>query len=426
MPKLKFNDIAVKRLTVPATGRVDYWDTLLPGFGCRINESGTKTWVVNVRTLNEGKWSATKRIRVGRYPDMTLIDARKAASAAMQAARTGQDPGQVARRNKEEIESASRDIFKNAVGNFLQMYVAEKRLSTQRQYRTALLGPDVANWQNRPISSITRSDIRDKLAEIARTRPILANRSLAYWSVFFGWCVEQDKIEINPTSGVRKPSAERSRERVLTFEEIAEILAALRPDSIPHQMFRLLLLTGQRRDEIGSLKWSEIHGLDGAEPRIELPGARTKNHRPHIIPLSNSAAEIIKSAPRIRGCEYVFSTTGKTPISGYSRAKSALDKSISTDRKQAGQKDLQAWTLHDLRRTFATHAHESLGVEPHVVEAILNHLSGSKAGVAGVYNRATYLPQRRAALQAWAYRLSTLMPMACTRSSTERVEMPWT
>ncbi len=410
MPKLKFNEISIQRLPIPKSGRVDFWDTLLPGFGCRVNETGTKTWMVNVRTLTGGQWSAAKRIRIGRYPDLSLANARKAASAAMQAARAGNDPGQVERRQKAAIVAESRATFRQAVDDFLVGWVEARGLrpATAYDYRATLHGQDVADWQDRPLRSISRADIRDRLAGIASTRPIRANRYLAYWGRFFGWCLEQDRIEIDPTTGVKKPSAERQGERVLSFSEIAEVLAALDPEKIPHQMFRLLLLTGQRRDEIARLKWDEIINLNGAEPRIELPGERTKNHRPHIIPLSDLAAKIIKSAPRIRGCEYVFSTTGKTPISGYSRAKSALDKSIKTARKQAGQKDLQPWTLHDFRRSFTTHAHENLGIEPHVVEAILNHISGAKSGVAGTYNRALYLPQRRAALQAWAAKLDAI------------------
>jgi integrase len=282
-------------------------------------------------------------------------------------------------------------------------------------YRAALLGPYVSDWQDRPVSSITRAEIRDKLEVIADKTPILSNRMRAYWGRFFGWCLEQDLIELDPTAGVRALAPETSRDRVLTAEEVTALLSALEKSKIVMApVFKLLILTGQRRNEISALRWSEVKDLDGDDPRIELSGERTKNHRPHIIPLAPQAVGLLKSLPRFavayegksaKAGDFVFSASGKTPVSAFSGSKARIDKLMT----EAFGQPLPSWTIHDIRRTVATMMNDALGIEPHVVEAVLNHISGAaKAGVAGTYNRAAYLPQRRLALTAWANYLDGL------------------
>ena len=143
------------------------------------------------------------------------------------------------------------------------------------------------------------------------------------------------------------------------------------------------------------MTWSEVDGVIW-----NLPAARTKNSRPHIVPLSTTAREILDDLPRIDGSDFLFTSTGKTPVSGWGAAKERLDTIAG----------VEGWTLHDMRRTFVTGMNEDLAIEPHVVEACLNHLSGSaKAGVAGVYNRALYLPQRKIALENWAQHIAKIV-----------------
>jgi len=175
-----------------------------------------------------------------------------------------------------------------------------------------------------------------------------------------------------------------SRERVLTPSELKKLAEGLGTDPFS-QIVRLLLLTGQRRNEIGHLRWAEI---DLAAKVIVLPPERTKNGRLHELPLSRQALAILERLPRRNSSDFLFSKRG---FNDWDRVKDQLDQRL----------DLAPWRLHDLRRTCATGMAE-LGVQPHIIEAVLNHVSGHKGGVAGVYNRATYAEPMREALQRWA------------------------
>jgi integrase len=172
----------------------------------------------------------------------------------------------------------------------------------------------------------------------------------------------------------------------------------------------LLLLTGQRLNEIAGLRWSEI---DFEHDTITLPAERTKNGRQHLIPMSVPVRDILEAQPRRAGRELVFGF-GQGPFSGWSKAKGELDERIAEARKKAKAKPMPAWVLHDLRRSAAT-GMAILGTQPHVVEAVLNHVFGSKSGVAGIYNLSTYEPEKRQALDIWANQItsggSKIVPM---------------
>ena len=183
---------------------------------------------------------------------------------------------------------------------------------------------------------------------------------------------------------------------MLTDHELVAIWDALGTTNYG-DIVRLLALTGQRRDEIGGLRWSEVN-LDKAV--ISLPSERTKNGKPHDIPLSAAALDILKNRPRLAGREYVFGANG---FAGWSNCKRELDARI------AGKNAIPAWRLHDLRRTLSTRMHDELGIAPHIVEAVLNHVSGHKGGVAGVYNRAAYAKEKAIALARWAEHLMAIV-----------------
>jgi integrase len=172
---------------------------------------------------------------------------------------------------------------------------------------------------------------------------------------------------------------------------------------------RILLLTGQRRAEVAGMRWSEFRDLDSETAIWEIPSERTKNKQQHLVPLGQSVRAILHSVPR--SGEFVFTTTGITPVSGFGKAKARIDAHINALRRADGLDKIDEWTLHDLRRTMVTVMNEKLGILPHVVEAVVNHMSGlAKAGVAGVYNRALYLDDRRRALDAWAVYLDEIPP----------------
>jgi integrase len=201
-------------------------------------------------------------------------------------------------------------------------------------------------------------------------------------SAFFAWAWRQGLVESNPVQATNR-HVEQSRNRVLSDAELRQIWCAL-PVSDYGAIVKLLLLTGQRREEIGGLRWSEIDFIRSA---VLFPSERTKNKRPHEVPLSDAARAILEAQPRAG--DHVFRRNG---IKNWSRSKLALDQKLLLEPK---------WTLHDLRRTCATRMID-LGVQPHVVEAVLNHVGGHRAGVAGVYNRSLYATEKMQALARWA------------------------
>jgi integrase len=399
MPKTRLTAAAVERLRPPEAGQIEYFDTHLPAFGLRISYSGTKAWFVTTRV--DGKLT---RITLGRHPAISLAEARDNARQVIEQAKAGNDPRQIQAEAQRQKEMERRTTFGGIAELFMEQHVGRTlRPNTAREYRRILQGPDTQGWQSRPISSITKADVVDLLHRIeARGSPAAANRALAYLSKFFNWCLEQDHLTASPTVRVRALSSTRSRERVLSPEELAWIWKGLDGwTSIFAALFKILLLTGQRRAEVGGMHWGELRDLGTDQAVWELPASRTKNHQAHLVPLVPEVQAILAGLPRTG--RLVFTSRSSTSISGFSKAKAALDERITALRRQAGLAPLPAWTLHDLRRTMVTMMNERLGIAPHIVEAVVNHISGpSKRGVAGVYNRALYRDERQRALEAWA------------------------
>ncbi len=313
--------------------------------------------------------------------------------------------------------------FGAVADQFLAVRDNQLRRSTAAEYRRFFKGADLTALAGKPLDAITRADVTAVLDKIdARGRPSASNHALAYLRRFFNWCVDRDLIERAPTERIKLRHPEVSRDRFLSASELALVLRALDDDaslkaidgvndlpSLSERMrdfVRLLLLTGQRRAEVAGMTWDEIRDLDGAEPRWELPAARTKNKRDHLVPLSSAAVEVLRRRRNERSPKgSVFGQTGDTALSlaTLRRAKTALDGRIAAIAAAQGVPTPAPWTWHDLRRTMVTMMNEELGIAPHIVEAVVNHVSGAaKAGVAGVYNRALYLAERRSALEAWA------------------------
>jgi len=217
-------------------------------------------------------------------------------------------------------------------------------------------------------------------------------------SAFFNWCISEGYAENNPVVGTnRRP--EKSRDRVLSDSDLTAIWAATAGADDYSAIVRLLMLTGCRADEIGSLSWAEVF-----DDRVVLPGSRVKNSRDHIVPLSAPAQAILHARPKMLGRDFVFGRAHSDGgFAGWSSCKVLLDERI----KASGAK-VKDWTNHDLRRSVATRMGE-LGVQPHIIEAVLNHVSGHKHGVAGIYNRATYAAEKQAALILWADHLMNVV-----------------
>ena len=255
-------------------------------------------------------------------------------------------------------------------------------------------------WAHKPIASIDGHVVYNTVEE-ARQRGIpgwavktdgpseaRARHVHAALSSMFGWLHRHRRVESNPCIGVHRPDGPQSRDRVLTDAEIQKFWQACSSVGEPFgSIFRLLLLTGCRLNEVAGMGRSEL-----SNGTWTIPGARTKNGRTHVVPLSPEMQGILDAAIRVSDCPFVFTWTGKTAVSGWSKSKKRLDAAMG---------DIAPWRLHDLRRTCATGMAE-IGIAPHIVEACLNHISGARAGVAGVYNRAAYAAEKKSALERWA------------------------
>jgi integrase len=249
------------------------------------------------------------------------------------------------------------------------------------------------SWQGRLITDIDRRACLAVIDDVADSgRVVLARRVFSHLHRMFVWCVGRGIIEVNPLQHAEKPGSETRRERVLDEREIVELWSAsekLKP--YYRDALRVLLLTGARKQEISELRWGELK--DGA---IHLEGERTKTGKPHLIPLSSAARRIIDQIER--NGAYVFRTPTGRPSTNWARAKKTLDEVSGVTN----------WIIHDLRRTAATGL-QALGVPLPVTEEILGHVSGSRSGVVGIYQRFSYEPEKRAALEAWGAHVMALV-----------------
>ena len=399
MPRASLTAVSVEKLKPPRLGQIEYYDRRLPGFGLRVSHRGSKSWFLMTRL--DGR---LLRVTLGKYPAISLADAREQARSAARVASEGKDPREIKAAAKQKRQEERQNTFSACAADFLEKH-AKRRLrpSTQREYGRILTGSDTRHWQGKPIAQLSKRDVLDVLEVMDRRgSPGAAKRALVYLRKFFNWCAERDILTVVPTDRIRSPHPEVKRDRVLSDEELQYVLAAIdAEDGVFGPLIRVLLLTGQRRAEVAGMRWSELRNLDGAEALWEIPSERTKNKQSHLVPLSPAVRKIISDMPQIG--DLVFTTTGETPVSGFGRAKQRLDAHINMMRDADGLTHIPPWTLHDLRRTMVTIMNEQLSVAPHVVEAVVNHMSGlSKAGVAGVYNRALYMENRRAALGDWS------------------------
>jgi integrase len=306
--------------------------------------------------------------------------------------RLGEDPG------GQKIESRARAV--ETFGSVLKPYLMHKKAGlkarTYQEVERHLL-VHAKRLHGLQVAAVDRRTVAALLAELAaNSGPALADSVRALLSAFFSWAMKEGLCDSNSVIGTNKAAAKGARDRVLTDHELAAIWDALGTTNYG-DIVRLLALTGQRRDEIGGLRWSEVD-LDKAV--IALPAARTKNGRPHDIPLSAEALAILKARPRLAGRGYVFGANG---FAGWSNCKRELDARITSNGA------IPPWRLHDLRRTVSTKMHDELGIQPHIVEAVLNHVSGHKGGVAGTYNQALYAKQKAIALARWAEHLAAIV-----------------
>jgi integrase len=416
----------VRAIQLPE-GKTDHlvWDDDIPGLGLRLRAGGSRNWVFQYalgdkqRRLSLGAATPESFSTVKDKEGKLKLGVRDHAAHLHAKVKLGQDPAG----DKTEARKRASDTFEAIAKKFLAAKKESTRPSTYSETERHIL-KHAKTLNGLQVAKIARRDIAALLGTIRENSGLVsANRVRSTLSDFFSWAMSEgiDGIENNPVIGTNK-SEEASRQRVLKDHELRTIWKCSGDDHYG-AIIKLLMLTGQRADEIASLGWSEIAKTTVPEKRvtdtirlpqfdidiIDLPAARTKNKRPHVIPLSDQAAAIIEKQSRRTNDdgglrEFVFGI-GQRGFSGWSRCKEKFDARLG---KELG-KPLDHWTPHDLRRTMSTLMNDRLGVLPHVVEAILNHVGGSKGGVAGVYNKALYLRERAEALNLWAEHLSAII-----------------
>jgi integrase len=396
----KFTDDYVTSLQVPEGKRdVLVFDDALPGFFCRKFTSGSASYGVQ---YDHG--TRTRRITLGRVQTepSNLKDMRKLASQTLAKVRLGTD---VAAEKRTAIAPAV--TFGSLVPSYLEGRKSEMKPRSYKEI-TRHLEKSLKKLHSEPVAGISRKQVVEALDKIAAASgPTAADRVRSSLSTFFAWAIDRHHASANPCTDIRdRASANGGRDRTLSEAELREVWLAASQDHDHDRIVRLLILTGQRREEIGGLARREVNK---AACQIELPPARVKNKRAHIVPLSKAALQILDGIEEREESAYVFGRL-KTAFSGWSRCKERLDTRIAAAREKAGTKEaMPAWRLHDLRRTFSTLMREKRLADPHLIELIINHVSGTRGGVAGVYDRSERLEERREALEKWGRYISKLV-----------------
>ena len=365
MPKMLLTELSIKNLKAEA--RTDWWDTKLPSFGLRVGPRN-KTFIVKV---------GNSRRTIGSYPSISLQDARRAA--------------QIQKIALPPAPSSISPTFQEAYRLFLAIHVDAKKRTTQENYKGHFDRHFLKPFGDKRLDDISYRDITsitDKLTPSNRAY------ALAVIRIFWNFCRRRQLTTNNPTNSVQvRPSP--ARDRVLSDTEFKCVWLATEEATTFNIIVRLLMLTGQRRGEIAALQTSWIQ-----DDEITLPKEITKNGNEHSFPITKSATSILarhttKSGP-------LFSAKGKPNdfFSGWSKSKLALDKKLGDD--------FVPWTLHDLRRTYATNL-AKLGTPIHITEKLLNHISGTFAGITGVYQRHSYKDEMKSAVELWERRLAEII-----------------
>jgi integrase len=378
------------RLTVKAAASVELpadksdwvaFDDDVAGFGLRLRNGGARTWIYRYRIGRK-----QRSITLGNAKSVPLALARENAGRLEARVRLGGDPAL----DKQAARVEADNLVGALIDQYLDMRRSAWRPSSLREVRRHLL-IYAKPLHKLPVTAVSQRNVASLLNENAKSSgEATSNRLRASLAAFLSWAIRQGiRLPDGNVASHTRPFKEYSRDRILNDAEIRAVWHACRDDDYGAAI-KLLLLTGQRAAEIGSLRWDEVWG-----DKIVLQGTRTKNKRPHIIPLSAPAKSILDKH-RMLGRAFVFGRTDTHGFRGWGVAKQRLD-----ERAAKANGTMEPWVVHDLRRTCAT-GMVGLGIPPHIVEAVLNHVSGHKSGVAGIYNRAAYDTEKREALERWA------------------------
>lgn len=390
---MKLTAATVEKLK-PTDKRQEIPDSLCTGLYLTVQPSGKKGWQVRYR-----HGGTHRRMSLGAYPVLSLADARQRARDMLAAATEGRDPAGEIKAAKAPKPENDRDRVRTLLALYDKRHL--KGLKSGAMVKRELDRFVAAKWGDRNIQDIAKRDVIDLLDEIADSgRVVTANRIRAYLNKFLNWAVERDILAMSPATGVKPVAKEASRDRVLTDDEIRWFWTACEAEGFPWgPLGKVLLLTGQRLNEVAQMTDGEIGG-----DLWHLTADRTKNGRAHDVPLSQTVRDVLAGIDRIEGRPgFIFTTTGNSPVSGFFKARASLAVAMeqAAARELGTEVEIPRWTFHDLRRTAAT-GMARLGIPVRVTEAVLNHVSGTGGGIVAVYQRHDYADEKRQALDAWA------------------------
>lgn len=392
------------------------WDQEVKGFGLKVTPSGGRTYVFQYRI--GGRGAKVQRCTIGAHGSWTPDQARKEARRLAYLVDQGVDPAADAKRQRQEQTDLA---FPTYAERFIELYLRQEWKGGHELAAGILRKDAIPSFTGKTIRQITRGDISALMDRMA-TRPAARRNAFAVLRRLFRWAVSRGDLEVSPVREMDPPPAPPSRDRVLRDEELALVWRASIATGYPFGPFvRALMLTGQRREEVAGLSWSE---LDRGKALWTLPAMRAKNGVAHDVPLSAAVISLldqiaVRQQPKGTVAKwprkgFVFTSTGEKAVTGYSVAKKRLDQTILklAEQQLEGNVDdaplTQPWRFHDLRRTLATGL-QRLGVRFEVTESVLNHLSGSRSGIAGVYQRHHWSEEKKAALDAWAAHVQSLI-----------------
>lgn len=423
MATVNLTDTFIRGLLLPAEGRVDIADERAPGLVLRVSASGTKSWSLRYRDKVSGK---VERLTIGRYPAVPLAKAREIALKRTGGIAEGENPRAAQRR--ERAEHAAGISFDDLAARFLAEYVAVHRPKSLSTYAGALSSARKA-WGQRKVRELTRDDVLDFSARRGAEAPIATNRTIAVLSKLFNWALDQrdPPVTTSPIVRIPKPGVEKARTRIVRDDEIPIIWVAFDRSLVPEmaRVMKVLLLTGQRLSEVVGMERDELLDLEKAEAaRWLIPKSRTKNKRPHMVPLAPAVVSLVKAAISAGGDDttFVFASRRnpgeKFDRQSFARSVKRLIAGLEeTEETKTAVRRLKADspTPHDLRRTVATGL-GALGVRREVIKATLNHLEGDVTSVYALYD---HLAEKRQGLDAWAQHV-----LRCTQPPPAAVVSP--
>ena len=412
--------IAIGKRNVDAAGGGRWYDSKLPGFGLYVApDGGTRSYFVEYRPKGLGRAAGKKRFTFARHggprPDgssWTADLARDEALRLLGSIKAGSDPLAERAAAKARAEAAAADSLGAAVRRWLE---TDQKDNRRRSEVERMLRKDVLPaWADRPLASVRKRDVIELVERVHARAPVGANRLLSSLQRFFKWAAARDLIEASPAAAVEKLGRETTRSRVLADGELVEIWRAAERMGAPYGAgVRLLILTAARRGEIFRARRDE---LDLAGGRLLLPAARSKTGEARSVWLSPLALELIEGLPVFAGSPWLLTADGGHPCTNHGYNRRRLDALILEARRAAaagapeGAETMPEWWVHDLRRTAAT-GMQRLGVRLEAVEAALGHVSGSRAGIVGIYQRHRFDEEARAAVFRWGEHMRSLLGM---------------